>query len=470
MIARRVAALAVVLAAAVLAVVLLQSSGSSYVIKMSLADAAGLRQGSPVSIGGQDVGTISMTVHNARVLVSMKLNRAYAPVGRDATASVASLNLLGQKRIELNKGDVRHPAASGYLLPASQVSVTADLDQVLDVLSPDVRTRLGILVNEAGQAFTGRRADFSQMLEQLPGDFNAGTSLLNGIAADNHTLADLVQTSDGFVTQLAQQRSQLNHAIDVLGQASSTVQARRAQLAETLSKAPQTLTTLQTFLSKLQNTTVPLGPAARDITAAAPELSATLAQLNPFRQAADPTLREATTVAPALTRLATGATPVVQRATPVAASLAAFSAALVPMTQIVNRSADNLVAILQNWSRAIQFRDGLSHVFRGEATMTPQTLTSMINQLQQAGVLGSLETAAKRTANAANAARPKADGAKPAAKAPSPNHAASKSSPSNANAAPEAGGPSVTTPSRTGTSPAPGSPSLATLLSYLLKP
>ena len=94
------------------------------------------------------------------------------------------------------KGNVAEPAQSGYLLPASHVTVTTDLDQVLDVLTPNVRTRLAILINAAGRAFTGRRADFSETLKQLPADLQAGNQLLGGISADNHTLADLVQTTE----------------------------------------------------------------------------------------------------------------------------------------------------------------------------------------------------------------------------------------------------------------------------------
>jgi phospholipid/cholesterol/gamma-HCH transport system substrate-binding protein len=415
MIARLTAAVAGLIAVAAVLVIVLSGGSKPYVIRVQLADADGLRQGSPVAIGGQDVGTISMSVRRARVIVTMNIDRADGPVGRDATASVASVNLLGQKRIELFKGDPAHPAPSGYMLPAENVTVTTDLDQVLDVLTPDVRSRLGVLINEAGAAFAGRQADFSQLLLALPPDLHAGDQLLNGISADNHTLADLVQSSDAFVTQLAQQRSQLVHLVKVLGRASTTVAERRAELASTLAQAPPALATLQTFLQKLQATTVPLAPAARDITATAPALTATLAQLDPFRRAAVPTLNQATAVAPELTRLATGATPVVQQATPVVSQLATFSQSLAPISDILNHSVDNLIAILQNWSRAIQLRDGLSHVFRGEYGFTPQILTSMIDQLQQAGVLGSLKRAAAQITNAPSHAPAQKRAAKPAA-------------------------------------------------------
>jgi virulence factor Mce-like protein len=486
MIARRVSALALLIAVIVVGVIVLGSGGSSYTVNMNLPDADGLRQGSPVAIGGQDVGTISMKVKQGRVVVAMSLNSGVGPVGKNASASVASVNLLGQKRIELYKGNVHDPAPSGYTLPASEVSVTTDLDQVIDVLTPDVRARLAILINEAGQAFTGREADFSTVLQQLPPDLHAGYQLVNGIARDNHTLADLVQTSNGFVTQLASQRGQLIRTVQVLGQASATVQAKRTQLADTLARAPGTLATLRTFLGKLQATTVPLGPAARDITATAPHLSATLAQLDPFRQAADPTLQQATDVAPALTKLATGATPVVRQATPVVASLATFSRALAPISTILNGSVDNIVGILQNWSRAIQFRDGLSHVFRGEATVTPQILESMLNQLQAAGVLGSLRKAAAKLTSAASrdgkqsslssilgavaggASAPASSGS---GSAGSTSPSAGGSSSGSAGSASGSGSSATSTASSGGTSGAAGSGGgLGSLLSYLLNP
>jgi phospholipid/cholesterol/gamma-HCH transport system substrate-binding protein len=475
-IARVASAAALAVAAVAAAVILLGSGSSPYVIRMRLADANGLRQGSPVAIAGQDVGTINMRVRQGRVIVSMDLDRSQAPVGRNATATVASVNLLGQKRIELSKGDLAQPARSGYTLPASQVTVDTDLNQVLDVLTPDVRTRLGILINEAGQALVGRRADVSEMLAQMPADFSAGSELLNGISSDNHTLAQLVSSSEGFVSELASQHAQVVSAIDVLGQASRTVAAKRAQLTATLARAPGTLGTLRAFLVKLQRTTVPLGPAAQDITQTAPALDATLAQLSPFRRAADPTLREATSVAPELTRLAAGATPVIERAAPVLGSLAAFSTALAPVSAIVQRSADNLVAILQNWSRAIQFRDGLSHVFRGEASFTPQTIVSMLDQLQQAGLApASLTSAAKhaqreRAAGSHSQRRSSGAGQTPAARRSTvprsgrPSHGALGRSAT-------ASGSTATTSSATTPAPAGGlAHTLGSLLSYLLGP
>jgi phospholipid/cholesterol/gamma-HCH transport system substrate-binding protein len=421
--------------------------------------------------------------------VTAKLSRRDAPVGKNATAAIDSVNLLGQKRMEITKGDLADPAPSGYLLPGSQVSVSTDLDQVLDVLTPDVRARLGILIDESGAAMAGRQADISQTLEEFPDDFADLRATVSAVADNNHTLGNLVDTTNSFVNQLASQNTALENAIDTAGQTAATVAGRRAALAATLTDAPATLTELDRFLAKFKAATGPLGPAAQDISTTAPELDAALKQVEPFRQAADPALVKATQVAPELTSLAIGATPVLTRAAPVVGDLANFSqnlGAFGDPGKILDKSTDNLLAILQNWSRAIEFRDGLSHVFRGEATVTTQTIDTLINTLASNPVAGSslakLEaslSAGKRTSAAKSTA---ASGA--AAKvsstlsgllgsltgATSTSSGSSRASGAKPATSPTAGvtTASTTTTSSTSTTSSSGS-SLSSLLGYLLK-
>jgi phospholipid/cholesterol/gamma-HCH transport system substrate-binding protein len=376
---------AIGLSTAVLATVLavvLSGGPAPYVIRVKLADASGLRPRSPVMIGGVPAGTVNLRLGSGdQVIAELDINRSQAPVGRDAAVAIAAVNFLGQKEAELTRGNPSDPAPSGYTIPASRVTVSTDLDQVLGVLDPSTRARLAILIDESGAALTGRKADFSSLLEQLPPSIQDANALLGQMVADNHTLGDLVTSSDQFVSQVAGQRAQLGRMIGAAGQASVTFAARRQQLAQTLARAPGTLSTLQSFLARLQATTVPLGPAAGKIAATAPDLAATLNQVGGFQQAARPALNTATAVAPELTQLATGATPVVVHAVPVIASLSTFASALGPVSGILNHSVDNLLAVVDNWAHAIQFRDGLSHVFRGQGGFTVDTLQSIINRL-----------------------------------------------------------------------------------------
>jgi phospholipid/cholesterol/gamma-HCH transport system substrate-binding protein len=415
MTARRIA-FATLGAVVVVAALVVSSIGgdSPYRVRLELDNALGLRSGSDVTIGGIRAGTVKLHLgRDDRVVADLDLDRSVGAVGRNASAAITAVNFLGQKRVELDKGNTAVAAPSGFVIPQSRVTTSTDLDQVLNVLDAGTRARLTILINEAGGALKGRRADVSQLVQQLPHSMERATTLLNQLAGDNHTLAHLVTSSDRFVAQIAGRRKSLTRMVDVLGTTAATVAARRTALRQTLAQAPGTLVTLQHFLGDLRATTIPLGPAARDIKATAPALSATLAQVDPFTRAADPALAQATRVAPELTRLAAGATPVLRRATPTAGALARLSTALPPVTDTLNHSIDNVLAVVENWSRAIQFRDGLSHVFRGEAVVTPETLRSIINRLtrltQPAGAHSKSKLPALRPTPPPAAAAPRRD-------------------------------------------------------------
>jgi phospholipid/cholesterol/gamma-HCH transport system substrate-binding protein len=376
---------ALLLAAVAVGVVLVANGGSAgYALVIRVPDASGIQGGSPVTIGGVQAGTVSdvQLAPGGQVLIKMSLDGSRAPVGRGVSAAIETTDLLGGKQVNLSVGDRHDPAPSGYVIPAARVTVATDLDQVLGVLDPTTRARLGVLLNEAGTALVGRRQDFHSLLGQLPHDTADATALLGNLVNDNHTLAAVLQTSSAFVAQAAQRRQDLIRMVDLLGRTAGVVDTRQVELEQTLTRAPATLTTLRGFLAKLQTATIPLGPAARELTLAAPPLLLTLNRLSPFTSSARPTLRTAIAAAPELTRLALGATPVLQRAQPPLGSVARLSTqALPPIGRTLDGSVDNLLAVLQNWSRAIQFRDGLSHVFRGEASFTPNTVTGAINAL-----------------------------------------------------------------------------------------
>jgi phospholipid/cholesterol/gamma-HCH transport system substrate-binding protein len=372
------------LAATALALVL--SSGSSasggYHLKLQMNDALGLRDGSKVVVGGVEIGRVKLGLgKDDRVVADLEIDGDHAPVGRDARAYVTSVNLLGQKSLELDPGDKRDPAPSGSVIPASRLTPATDLDQVLDVLDTGTRARLTVLINEAGAAFSGRRQDFSALLQELPHSLVHGTAMLDRLVGDHRTLADLVARSDRFVSSVTAERRQLGRLLDTVGRTAETFAARRAQLRETLRRLPATLTTARAFLDDLRRTTVPLGPAARDLRATATPLSSTLAQLEPFTKAATPALRQAVAVSPQLTRLADGATPTLRKAVPTLTALSQLTSDLAPVSQILMRSADNIVGTAANWAHAIQFRDALGHVFRAEVAITPQTLNALVDRL-----------------------------------------------------------------------------------------
>ncbi|MHB8693258.1 MAG: MlaD family protein [Solirubrobacteraceae bacterium] len=374
---------ATAIAVSIVAVLAFSGGGSSYYVSVPLANAYGLTDGSAVRLGGTDQGTVKLRLTGRdQVVADLRLDPSAGRVGKDARVVVVAADFLGQKRVELIPGHPQSdPAPSGYALPASSVSAPTDLDQVLGIFGPRTRTRAMILLDAAGQAVLGRRVDIQTLLGELPTGLGFATSFLGELTTDNATMRALVTRSDGFVAQAASQGVALKRMIDAFAGTATTIAARRGELAQTLARAPRTLAELRSFSQDLSVTAGDLGPAARLVTSVSPYLSSTLAQVDGFRRAANPTLIRATALAPDLSRLAVGATPVLRSAVPTALALANVATSLPPVSHALDHSADNIIAIVQNWSRAIQFRDGLGHVFRGEASVSPDLLIGAIQRL-----------------------------------------------------------------------------------------
>jgi phospholipid/cholesterol/gamma-HCH transport system substrate-binding protein len=358
---------------------------STFRVQVNLPEATGLREGTLVRVAGAVVGKIGRLRLGAQdaVIADLDLTKGVKAVGSDASVKIETANLLGESVLELDPGHPgQMPAPANFTIPAGRVSSNVQLDQVLDVLDAPTRARLAVLINEAGYALTGRGGDFAALLSALPSSLDASTSMLDELVSDNRTLGLAVAHSDRFITQFAQQGHQLTRMVDVTGQTMGTFAARQRELGQTLTRAPGTLQTLQRFLEDLRQTTTPLGPAAAAITATAPQLSDTLAALQRFRTAAAPALHQATVVAPALTRLADQATPVLAAAAPTLASGASlFGQSPAVMSAFDHGGIDDLLGFMEGWARAIQTRDGISHVFRGRVLIGADAMNHLLESL-----------------------------------------------------------------------------------------
>jgi phospholipid/cholesterol/gamma-HCH transport system substrate-binding protein len=364
-------------------VIVVRGGGSDpYTLRMRLADAGGLRSGSPVTVGGLQIGTVGLGLQRDHVDVTLHIDKQHAPLGRNATAAIVAQNLLGQKQVRVTYGDRSNPAPDNYTILARQISPTTDLDQLLATLDPDTRGRLAILLNETGEALDGRKLDLATVLRTFPPAMQTGSELFQQLMADNRALGNLVQVSDRFVGTLAGDRRNLAHTVDQLGKTTETVAARHTALAETLRRAPAALASARAFLMSLRATAQPLGRTARQLTTAAPPLTTALERLPAFQKSASPALATAASVSPALVTLGRGATPVLREAVPVLAAVRSLSTGTLPgVGSTLDESTDNILAVLENWSRAIQFSDGLSHIFRGEASIAPDLYRSAIARL-----------------------------------------------------------------------------------------
>ncbi len=389
----RLAALSIAAVAAVVAVIVIVTGGSSgYAIKVNLPDADGLLTGSRVQIGGVAVGSVIalQITPQDHALVTVSIDKADAPIGTDASVVIRPANLLGEKYLDLSVGNRADPARSGFTIPSDHTQDATDFDQAIDVLAPTVRDRLAVMIHEAGTALFGRGTDLQAVLRALPPSVTDATDLINQVDASNTQLEDLLGHAGNVLASLTRRQDVVGHFVSTAGAALSATAAHERGLAQTVEEAPALLSQLRATLVQLDTAGADLKPAATGLVNTAPALTQTLNALPGFTRAAVPTMHEVEQIAPDLTRLGQQASPVIAQLKPTSELLERVATNADPVTIALDSSTDDLLGMMQNWARAIQFHDSAGHEFRVAAVIN----TDLIKALEPE-ILGTASAAKK---------------------------------------------------------------------------
>jgi virulence factor Mce-like protein len=360
--------------------------GDDHVVRAEFANASGLRAGSLVRVNGAEVGSVRKLRVTGRdtAVVELKLDHDVLP-GAGARAAIRPANLLGEKFVDLTVGDRARPTTT---IPVARTSTPVEIDDVLDVLDPTTRGRLGVLIGELGTSLDHRGRDLSAALKLMPGTVEDAGELFAQVASDTRVLERLLGEADRVAVGVAGDRRSLGALVQAGGDALAVPASRRAELARLLGAGPPALRQLRASLRRLDRTGTALRPAARGLRASAPALEQALRALPGFDAAAAPALDELTRSSPSLVRLGRGAAPVVRRLRPAANELRTLATDAEPLTGTLDTSVADLLGVMQNWALAIQTRDATSHVFRVSLSLTPDVLRALGKTVRDDGRRG----------------------------------------------------------------------------------
>jgi virulence factor Mce-like protein len=373
-------------AAAVVAFVVLSGGGDYYYVNAQFKDVGGLRTNSSVKINGVPAGkVVDLTVKrdaegNDMAIAKLKVDANAAPVGRDASVAVRPTDLLGERYAEVDPGHRNDPLPKGGVIGESRTSVPVELDDVLNTLDADTRTRLGILVSELGRGLAGRGQDLSSVLAVLPPSLQRTQRLIDEVNTQNAALKDVIGKGDRITAAVNGRRDDMGKLIDEAAGALTTVAQKRRDLGRTLENAPATLSDLRATLANLSSASVQLRPAAVELRRAAAPLNGTLKALPDFADQAAPTLATATKVAPQLAHLGRAATPTVRRLVPTARLLNGVLEPARPLlAHMDRRGTDDLLYFISNMVKGLQGRDGISHFIGAHFYLNSEYIASAIN-------------------------------------------------------------------------------------------
>ena len=127
-------------------------------LDIELKDTAGLLPTNDVRMAGVTAGQVQhINVRGKIAVVTVQIQQQYSPVYKDAHALVRPKNLLGETYVEIDRG---HPDAgnfaNGDTIQLVNTITPVQVDEVLNALDPDTRTKLAIVVNSLGESTAAR--------------------------------------------------------------------------------------------------------------------------------------------------------------------------------------------------------------------------------------------------------------------------------------------------------------------------
>jgi len=390
---RRLAAIALALAAGIVAVAGSAAGGSqdTYRVDAIFDNAANLVPGQDVKIAGATVGRVSdlelTPDHRARV--QMEIDGRFAPFRSDGDCTVQPQSLIGEKFIQCAPGTPRGRELTGRggaapTLPVANTHSPVDLDLVFATFRLPVRQRLTILLSELGVGVAARGDDLNAAIRRAAPALGETNRVLAILDRDRARLGTLVGESDAIIAELAGRREGVGRFIDTAAAVTRRTAARRAELRATVRGLPPLLTEARPTLRRLTELTRAGTPVLADLERAAPQVDRLVADLGPLADAARPTLDRIGEAAETGTRAVRAGRPVVARLRTFARQARPVGALVAQLFDSMRRRGvvEGLQSFVYNAALATSRYDQVSH------TLPAHLITSECQQYTAVPVAG----------------------------------------------------------------------------------
>jgi phospholipid/cholesterol/gamma-HCH transport system substrate-binding protein len=367
------------LVAAVIAVIVLVSGSSPYLITARFVDAGQLVKGGLVEVGGRSVGKIDAIELSDDGLAELKLkieDETITPLRRGTSARIRTVGLTGvaNRFVELEPGpSTGEEIASGGVLGTAETRGIVDLDVLLNSFDPPTRSRLRRIIRNGADIFHGRAAAANEGLLYLNPALFQSAELARELVYDRAALERLIADGATTVSALASRDEDITEGISSTATTLRAVASQREALADTLRRAPTLLNRPGGALGELRETVRQLRPALREMRPVAPRLINVLRELVPTSRQARPVITQLNTLLPPLERGLRGLPATRTVAVPALRSTVRTLIALLPIVdglrpytpEIVNGVVSGLGA------RATGYFDANGHFARIQVNQAP---------------------------------------------------------------------------------------------------
>ena len=235
----------VAVVAAAIGITRLLPGVGAYEVTVPVQDAAGQSPGSDLMIAGALAGRVeSISLGSGAALVRVTVDAEHAPLHRDATVSIRPKSLLGERYLALDPGQAGETLPSGATLPATQVTQSTDLQDVINTFDEPTRAKLQTLVVELGGGVAGRGDELNGALVAGRQDISDLRGISATLANRDAELKDAIANLDSVTQELARsdRRQQLGDLITNLESLLQNLAGQEVQLQQALAETNAALT------------------------------------------------------------------------------------------------------------------------------------------------------------------------------------------------------------------------------------
>jgi ABC-type transporter Mla subunit MlaD len=280
-----------------------------YRVRAIFDNASFVIQGEDVKVGGVIVGRIDhvdLTDDNKAAVVLDITDPGFQDFRKDATCRIGLQSLIGEQYVDCTPTQKRGqgvaqappltaiaagPHRGEHLLPVSRTSSPVGPDLLANIMRIPQRDRLRLIIAELGTGLSGNGAELRQVVERANPTLQQATRLVEILAAQNGTIADLVKQSDAALAPLAERRGDLAGFIATSGRVAQASAERGDDLERDLERLPGFLRELKPAVARIGRLSDQLGPSVANLTAKAPDVNRAVTNLRPFAAAARPAIK-----------------------------------------------------------------------------------------------------------------------------------------------------------------------------------
>jgi len=259
-----------------------------------------------------------------KTLVTVELERKYAPLDADARVIQRQKTILGEKYLELTRGDPGGPTIEeDGRLPDASVEDTAELDEVLGILDEPTQEFFRAWQQNTGEAVKDRGADLNDSFGNLPRFVASGKDVLEVLNQHDAMVRRLFRNTGVVFEALNTREEQLRALFENTDATFTATASQKEALAETfaifptfLDESRATMIDLESFSRQTRPLVNDLRPALRDLRPTLRDVRALAPDLTNLYRDLDPLITVSKRGMPALREVLAGARPLLGQLQP----------------------------------------------------------------------------------------------------------------------------------------------------------